>query len=112
MPRSGHADERSRSSPTMVSVGTFSFEIRDASDPMDGYEGDVTLAGVRVDQGGDDLALGDALVVPVLGGRTARATVVEFPLTSFADRDVRAISVVGVKAADVAIGGLAERATS
>lgn len=45
------------------------------------------------------------------GGGTVRATVAQFPLMSFTDRDLRAISVVGVNAADVLIGGQAERDT-
>lgn len=100
-----------RSNPTMTSVGTFMFEIQDTFDPLGGYEGDVTLAGVRVDDGKDSLAVGDTLLVPVSGGRTVRSTVAQFPLASFADCDLRAISVVGVSAADVHIGGRAERAT-
>ena len=95
----------------MTSMGKFIFEIRDAFDPLDGYEGDVTLAGVRVDYDVDSLAVGDTLLVPVSGGRTVRSTVAQFPLTSFTDRDLRAISVVGVTAADVLIGSRAERAT-
>jgi hypothetical protein len=95
----------------MPTVGTFTFEIRDAFEPPDGYEGDVTLAGVRVEGDRDNLAVGDALVVPLSGGRTARTTVAEFPLMSFTDHDLQAISVVGVKVTDVQVGDLAERAT-
>ena len=95
----------------MISMGRFIFEIRDAFDPLDGYESDVMLAGVRVDDDRDSLAVGDTLLVPVSGGRTVRSTVAQFPLTSFTDRNLRAISVVGVSAADVLVGGRAERAT-
>jgi hypothetical protein len=94
----------------MMLVGTFVFEIQDASDPQDGYEGDVTLAGVRVGTDREDLAVGDTLLVPVSGGRVARATVVAFPLISFIKRDWRAVSVTGVKAPEVLVGGRAERA--
>ena len=94
----------------MTTVRTFTFEIRDAFQPLDGYEGDVTLAGVHVHDDADDLAIGDALIVPVSGSRTVRTTVAQFPMMSFTDRDMRAISVVGVDATDVQIGGLAERA--
>ena len=93
----------------MTTVGMFTFEIRDAFEPLDGYEGDVTLAGLRIDDETDNLAVGDALMVPVSGGQTVRATVTQFPLMSFTDRDLRAISVVGVKAVDVQVGGVAER---
>ncbi len=109
--RDGHADERSTVGHTMTGVRAFTFEIRDAFDPLEGYDGDVTLAGVRTDDDGGGLAVGDTLLVPVSGGRTVRATVAQFPLMSFTDPALRAISVVGVKTADVAIGGRAERAT-
>ena len=102
---------RVRPSTTMPTVGLLAFEIRDAFEPPDGYEGDVTLAGVWVDNDGDDLALGDGLMVPTLGGRTVRATVAQFPQMSFTDRALRAVSVFGVRAADVQVGGLAERAS-
>jgi hypothetical protein len=91
-------------------MGTFVFEVRNAFDPLDGDDGDVTLAGVRVDEHGDPLEVGETLLVPVSGGRRARATVVRYPLMSFTDRDLRAISVKGVTASDVLIGGQAERA--
>lgn len=39
----------------MTTVRTFTFEIRDAFQPLDGYEGDVTLAGVHVHDDADDL---------------------------------------------------------
>lgn len=94
----------------MAAVETFTFEIRDAFDPLDGSVGDVTLAGVHIDDGSDSLAVGDTLLVPVSGDRTVRASVAQFPLTSFTDRDLRSISVAGVRTEEVLIGGRAERA--
>ena len=45
-------------------------------------------------------------------GRTVRTTVAQLPLMSFADRELRAITVVGVEATDDdKVGGLAERAS-
>jgi len=95
----------------MSPVGTFSFEIRDAFNSLEGYDGDATLAGVRVDDDEDDLAVGDGLMVPVSGGRTVHATVAQLPLMSFTDPALSATSVVGVFPADVLIGGRAERVT-
>jgi hypothetical protein len=92
----------------MTCVLSFVFEIRDAFDTPDGYDGDVTLAGVcTVD--GYHLAVGDALLVPLRTGVRVHATCAGFPLMSFTDPDWRAISVNGVKTAEVLIGGEAER---
>lgn len=87
-----------------------SIEIREAHDPLDGDDGDVTLAGVRIGDDREDLAVGDTMIVPVSGGRTVRGSVVQFPLMRFVNSELRAISVVGVDAAGVLIGGRATRA--
>lgn len=91
-------------------MGTFVFEIRGAFDPLDGYDGDVTLAGVRVGDDHESLTVGDTLLVPASDGRMVPTTVVQFPLASFVDPDWRAVSVAGVATADVLVGGRAERA--
>lgn len=91
-------------------MGTFVFEIRDAFDPLEGFDGDVMLAGVRIGDDQESLAVGDTLLVPVSGGPVVPATVVQFPLASFVDPDWRAVSVTGLKTTDVLVGGRAERA--
>jgi hypothetical protein len=92
-------------------MSTLAFEIRDASKPLDGYEGETTLAGMRTGDDGGDLNVGDVLLIPLANGDALRAAVVQFPLLSFADPDLRAISVAGVAHTDVLIGGRAERVT-
>jgi hypothetical protein len=86
-------------------VQGFVFDIRDVFPTMDGPAGEVTLVGVRVGTG--DLAVGDHVWVPLRDGGRARAECASFPLIRFVDSSWRAISVTGVTADAVKIGGQA-----
>jgi hypothetical protein len=72
------------------------------------FEGDVNLLGVRIGDG--NLRVGDALSVPTQSGQDRLTTCVQFPLISMtADRrDWSPVSVRGVQAHEVLVGGLAE----
>lgn len=93
-------------------MDTFTFEIRDSTKPLDGSDGDAVLAGFEVGgaPGRRDLGVGDDFLVPLRDGRTVSALVVQFPLTSFVEREWRAIAVTGVSPGDVAVGRRAVRA--
>jgi hypothetical protein len=89
-------------------VESFAFRIGDAFDTPDDFDGETTLAGVRIGNG--NLAIGDAVLVPVRGGGRVRAVCAGFPLVSFSNHEWGALSITGVTAAEVLVGGLAERA--
>ena len=86
------------------------FQILDAFPTPTGFDGDVVLAGQWLDDG--DLAVGDELLVPLRSGGPSRSRVAAFPLMSFVDRSWRAVSVEGVLADQVEVGGRAVRVHS
>lgn len=87
---------------------SFGFRIGDAFDTPEEFDGETTLAGARIGNG--DLAIGDPVMVPVRAGGKVRAVCAGLPLVSFSNREWRAVSITGLTAADVMLGGLAERA--
>jgi hypothetical protein len=103
MPMSGRG-----SRPKIAGVESFVFRIVDAFDAPEEFDGETTLAGVRLGSG--DLAIGDAVLVPVRAGGRVRAVCAGFPLMRFSNREWRALSITGLTAAEVLAGGLAERA--
>jgi hypothetical protein len=94
--------------PKIACVESFVFRIGVAFDTPEGFDGETTLAGVRIGNG--NLAIGDAVLVPVRAGGRVRAVCAGFPLMSFSNREWRALSITGLTAAEVLVGGLAERA--
>ena len=89
-------------------VESFVFRIGDAFDTPQDFDGETTLAGGRIGNG--NLAIGDAVLVPVRAGGTVRAVCAGFPLMSFSDHEWLALSITGLTVAEVLVGGLAERA--
>ncbi len=95
-----------------IADGEFAFEIHDVFQLGDGYEGDATLVGppLSVSAG---LAIGDTLNVPTTVEGTSRlVTCVEFPLVNLGPDRLSwvRVSVMGIRADDVRVGGRAIRA--